>query len=174
MSTTFKNFADAANALTVTIGLSSGPLASDTNLLAGRQGSEVDCTAFSGGAPLDVIVAGKITTGTSPTAAKEIDVYLFEPDPKTGTYPDVITNGGDANKTLTSAEVRNIGGKLLCSIPTNATSNTTYYFSAQASQALGHKPYKFVPFVVHNTGVALNATSGNHAMDVTPEYTIGV
>jgi hypothetical protein len=34
----------------------------------------------------------------------------------------------------------------------------------------GVVPRKFVVFVTHNTGVALNATAGNHVIAITPVY----
>ena len=60
--------------------------------------------------------------------------------------------------------------RLLQIIPTDATSNHTYEFGP-CSIALafgGFVPRKWGVFVVHNTGVNLNATGSNHEIKHTP------
>jgi hypothetical protein len=160
MATTFKPLYRANGAKTITL----ASLATDANLLTGEQSDEFDNTA---NLDADILLSGKITTGTSPAANKEIDLWIFAWDAQAAAYPDVITGAGTAGKTLTAAEVRNAGGKLLKSILVNATSNVTYYFSNESVAALfgGRLPNKFVVFVVQNTGAALHATAGNHALD---------
>jgi len=150
-------------ALTITL----ASLATDTNLLAGRESTAVDNTTDK---YIDYLLGGKITTGTSPTASKEIRVYvgaLIEDS----TYPDVL-DGTDSNETITSADIRDASLKLAAVLPTNNTSDRTYFFAPISVAALfgGTLPKKFVVFVVHNTGVNLNSTGGNHAIYVTGVY----
>ena len=153
----FKQKLTAAAALT--IGLAS--LASDTNLLAGREGTAIDnqTDLF-----VDVVLGGKITTGTSPTAAKSIYVLAY------GSWDGTLYTGGaagaDGGLTLT-AETRRLLVPVAL-IPTHAISNTPYAFGpVSLKQIFGELPRKWGIFVVHNTGVALHATGGNHEIKYT-------
>jgi len=49
-------------------------------------------------------------------------------------------------------------------LATNNTSDRTYHYSGVSARAVfgGELPSKFVLFIVHNTGVNLNSTAGNH------------
>ena len=135
-------------------------LASDTNLLAGRAGTVFDNTTdlFE-----DLCISGKFTTGTTPTVDRQIEVWAYTDFGSNSVYPDSIT-GSDANKTLTSAAIKRSGLVQLAFIQTDGTSNRTYPMRQRSLvQALGGViPLKVAPFVVHNTGVNLNATAGNH------------
>ena len=147
-------------------------LASDTNLLAGRQSNAVDNTSTLG---LDYLVSGKVTTGTSPTASRQIEVWVVGSWDGTN-YPDTITGAGDAGKTITSSDIKNSICRLLAVMATSSTSNQTYAFGpvSVASAFGGVVPPKFVVFAVHNTGVALNSTAGNHQIRLQPTYeTVG-
>lgn len=142
---------------TVTITLAS--LASDTNLLIGRESTAIDQKDVTDA--LDVLIGGLITTGTSPTASRQIEVWAY------GSYDDTVFSGSatgtDAGLTLT-AETKTLQ-KLVTIIPTNATSNTAYQFGPFSLLSVFGSlflPPQWGVWVVHNTGVALNATSGNH------------
>ena len=52
------------------------------------------------------------------------------------------------------------------SLPTYGTSNHTYEWAAMLTFPI--PPQKWGIFIVHNTGVALNATGGNHEVKHTP------
>jgi hypothetical protein len=149
--------------VTLTLGLATGPLASDTNLVAGRQSTVADQASDD---CIDALVGGKITTGTSPTAARQIEVWAF------GTYDGTSYGGGagatDANLTPQASQKSQF--RLLTVIPTNATSNQLYTWGPFSIAAAfgGTMPAKWGIFVVHNTGVALNATAGNHECKYTP------
>lgn len=146
---------------THTISLAS--LASDTNLVAGREGTAIN-NGSGGEDAIDALVGGKVTTGTSPTAARQIEIWVA------GSYDGTSFSGGatgsDAN--LTPQEKTLL--KLLTVIPTVNTSNKTYTWGPfSVAQAFGGAlPPKWSVYVVHNTGVALNATSGNHEVKHTP------
>lgn len=143
-------------------------LASDTNLLAGWETTAVDNTSNK---YLDYLLAGKITTGTSPTDAKEIRVYVYGSTDDTPTYPDVL-DGTSSAETITSSGIRDSALKLAVVIATNNTSDRTYWFGPISVAALfgGTMPKYWGVFIVHNTGVNLNATGTNHVISHTPVY----
>jgi hypothetical protein len=146
----------------VALALTLAGLASDTTLLAGRASAAVDNTA---NADLDHLVSGVIATGTSPTANTSIEIWAYA-SYKTAagapTYPDGFT-GADAAKTMTAAGVKIGALRLVATITVDATSNRAYPFAPVSIASLfGAMPKFWGLFVVHNTGVALNATAGNH------------
>lgn len=154
----------AASDITITL----ASLASDASLLAGRQSNAVDNSA---NLYLDYLVSGKVTTGTSPTTAKSIEVWAVGSWDGTN-WPDVITGSGDGAKTFTSSDIKAASCRLLGAMATDATSNRAYYFGPMSVAAAfgGTLPPKFVVFVVHSTAVALNSTAGNHQIRVQPVY----
>jgi hypothetical protein len=146
---------------THTIGLSTGPLASDTALIAGRAGTAIDNGTENA---IDAVLGGFITTGTTPVAGKQIEIWVY------GSY-DGTTYSGDATGTdanLTPSAKSTM--KLAQIIPTDATANKKYSFCCGSIAALfgGVMPRKWGVFVVHNTGFALNSTAGNHEIKHTP------
>lgn len=148
-------------AMTITL----ASLASDTNLLAGRESTALDQKDSLDA--VDVLVGGKVTTGTSPTASRQIEVWAY------GSYDDSEFNdactGADGNRTLVTKSLL----RLLTVIPTNNTSDRAYKWGPfSIAQAFGGVvPVQFGIFVVHNTGVNLNATGGNHeAVYTTVKY----
>jgi hypothetical protein len=148
-----------AAAATLTLSLAS--LASDTNLVAGRASTFVDNTVVDA---IDCLVGGKVTTGTSPTADRQIEVWAY------GSYDGTSYSGGasgtDANLTPQTKTLL----KLLTVIPTSNVSNQTYTWGPiSIAQAFGGVvPPEWGIFIVHNTGVALHATAGNHEVKYTP------
>jgi triacylglycerol esterase/lipase EstA (alpha/beta hydrolase family) len=162
MSTTLKPLYGSSAALTVTHLAS---LASDSSLLAGWSSAVI-----ANGTNLSVTekISGLIETGTSPTVGTNIFIYLWAALDDTPTYPDTIT-GSEATKTLTSTNVRDAGAfKLAQVITVTATSNIVYPFEVDVSQWFGgHMPKNYGVFIVHNTGVSLNATQVVSRADVT-------
>ena len=141
-----------STAMTITL----ASLASDANLVAGRASTAIDQKNVTDA--IDVHVGGKITTGTSPTASRQFEVWLF------GCYDGTEFSGGasgtDAN--LTPDEKTCL--MLLQVVPTIATSNKAYRWGPwSVAQAFGGiVPIQWGVFIVHNTGVALNSTGSNH------------
>ena len=133
-------------------------LASDTNLLAGIESSIIDNTVDGFD---DILLSGKSTTGTSPTASRQIEVWAVAWDG--ANWPDVF-DGTSSAETITSSDIKNAICKPVAILATNNTSDRTYHYSGVSARAVfgGELPSKFVLFQVHNTGVALNATAGNH------------
>ena len=140
-------------------------LASDTNLLAGRASTAVDNTT---NVDLDHLLSGVITTGTSPTVSTTIEVWVYSYHiitTGTPTYPDSIT-GTDANKSMTSTNVKNSALLRAATLTVDNTTARGYYFAPISIAALfgGTMPPFWGVYVVHNTGVALNSTAGNHVI----------
>jgi len=140
-------------------------LASSSTRTAGAQSDQVD---NSSNLYDDMLISGSFKLGTSPTAGKQVDVWIFACKDAGSAYPDVITGAGTAAKTLTSENVRNAGGKLLKSIQVDSTTGRVYDFSNESVAALfgGVLPQKFVIFVAHDTGVALDASSSGGQMNM--------
>jgi hypothetical protein len=150
--------------LTITL----ASLATSASLVAGRESTAYDNTS---NLDLDALLSGKITTGTSPTTAKLIQVWVVPILNDTPTWPDVF-DGTDSAETVTSADILAQCGRLAASMKTDATSDRTYAFNAGSVAALfgGVLPSKFVVFVTHNTGVNLNSTAGNHEISIQGVY----
>lgn len=147
----------------VTLTMTLASLASDTNLVAGRASTAIN-NGSDGADAIDALVGGKVTTGTGPTVDRQIEIWAY------GCYDATSYSGGatgtDANLTPQSKTLL----RLLTVIPTDATSNKTYTWGpVSLAQAFGGViPEKWGIYAVHNTGVALNATAGNHEVKYTP------
>ena len=151
-------------ALTITL----ASLATDANLLTGRESTAVDNSA---NLYLDELIAGKITTGTTPTTAKTIEVWAFGALDDTPTYPDVF-DGTDSAETVTSDEIKGAILRPIAILPVLGTSDQAYPFGpvSLASRFGGIVPVHWGIFVTHDTAVNLNATAGNHSIKHTPVY----
>lgn len=161
----------STSSLTITL----ASLASDASLLAGEQSDAVSNTS---NLYLDYLVAGKITTGTSPTTGKQIEVWAYAQESDGGgtpVYPDAIT-GSNGGATFTSLDIKYASMALIALLNTDSNSNRTYWFKPTSIRSAfgGVVPPKWGIFVVHNTGVALNATGSNQAIYAQPSYlTVG-
>ena len=173
----WEDFADNANIKTAyadsvdyTITLAS--LATDSSLLTGRESSAV---TNASNLYIDALITGKVTTGTSPTASKEIDIFAvacesYIAGTPTVTWPDVF-DGTDSAETITSTAIRDQICMPVAIMTTSSSSNIAYPFAAVSLVALfGAMPIQHVLFVTHNTAVNLNSTSGNHKLSYTPYY----
>jgi len=153
----------ASSDLTITL----ASLASDTNLLAGQESTAVDNTT---NLYIDYLLSGKVTTGTSPTTARVIEVWVIG-IMDDATWPDVF-DGTDSAETITNAGIKNSICRLAASIDTVATSDLAYPFGPVSVASLfgGRLPKQFVVFVTHSTAVNLNSTGGNQKISITPVY----
>lgn len=142
-------------------------LASDANLLVGRESDAIDNSSTLA---LDYLISGKITAGTSPTASKVIEVWAVGSWDGTS-WPDVF-DGTESAETITSADIKASVCRLLAAMATANTSDRTYHFGPVSVAAAfgGVVPKKFVVFVTHSTGVNLNSTAGNHQIRIQPVY----
>lgn len=143
-------------------------LASDANLLAGQESTGLSNTTNK---YLDELVSGKITTGTSPTDAKQIEVHAIGAIEDTPTYPDVF-DGTDSAETITSSGIKAAIVATVANILANNTSDRTYPFKPVGIRQLfgDGLPTAHVIFVSHSTGVNLNATASNHDVTHLPVY----
>ena len=153
----------AASDLTITL----ASLASDTNLLTGRESATIDNTA---NLYLDILVSGKITAGTSPTASRSIEVWAVGSWDGTN-WPDVF-DGTESAETITSADIKANVCRYVAQMATANTTDRTYHFGpvSLASAFGGTLPPKIVLFVTHSTGVNLNSTTGNHQIRLQPVF----
>jgi hypothetical protein len=153
----------AASDLTITL----ASLASDTSLLTGRESATID---NSSNLYLDYLISGKITAGTSPTAARSIEVWAVGSWDGTN-WPDVF-DGTESAETITSADIKASICRFVAAMATANTSDRTYHFGPVSIAAAfgGTLPPKFVLFVTHSTGVALNSTAGNHQIRIQPVF----
>ena len=117
------------------------------------------------------LITGKITTGTTPTADKTIEVWAFGALDDTPTYPDVF-DGTNSAETVTSDEIKNVILRIIAIIPTSNTSDRTYPFGPVSLAALfgGVLPTHWGVFVTHDTAVNLNSTGSNHFIKHTPVH----
>lgn len=153
----------ASAALTITL----ASLATSTSRTTGRES-----TAVTTGDPvIDYLIGGKITTGTTPTVGKQIDVWVYASQNDTPDYPGVL-DGTDSDETIVSENFRNAALRLAASIIVDNTSDRTYHFAPFSLAALfgGVLPKAWGVFVAHDTAVNLNSTGSNHAIEYTPVY----
>lgn len=151
------------SASSIAIAISLAALATSSTLLAGQESTAVDNTTNK---DLDHLVSGQITVGTTPTINTIIEVWAYSYQTIAAgvpTYPDVL-DGTDSVETLTNSGVKFGSLRLVASISVPATtSNVVYPFAPKSIASLfGAMPQFWGIFVTHNTGVALNATAGNH------------
>ena len=140
-------------------------LGSSATLVAGYESSAYDIDAAGA---IDVRVTGTITVGTSPTVNTTIEIWAIGTLDHSGTYPDVF-DGTASTETVTSRNVLAACGKCIQTITVDNTSDRTYVIDATLGLHYGAiLPDTVVFFVVHNTGVNLNSTGGNHTLKVTP------
>lgn len=145
----------------ITITLAS--LATSSTWTVGRESTVVDNTSNLYD---DVLVAGRITTGTTTATSAAILVYAYSVI-DTSTYPTPFT-GSDAGLTLTSANQAGGFLKLAAVLTTHTSAETSvaHEFAFGLAQLFGGiVPPKWGLFVAHNTNVNLHATAGNHVIN---------
>ena len=152
----------AGTAISGTGGITS--LATSADWTAGYEWFVVDNTTEKA---FDWFVAGKVTVGTTPTINTQIRLYVVGIYDGS-TYPDVL-DGTPSAETWTSAGVRDSVARLAAVLIVDATtSDRGYPYAFNLASFFPSMPKKVVVFVSHNTGVALNATAGNHTYGAQP------
>lgn len=133
------------------------PVTATITLASLANGSARQCTAIANASKRPTArVSGKITTGTSPTAGTLISFYRIRTN---GTYRQDGAGAADAAITIANAE-------LVETLVVDATSNKEYDFSFVVGDWGDPLSSEFLVAVSNGTGVALHATTGNHAMVV--------
>lgn len=148
---------DSWAAYTITL----ASLATSSTLVAGRQSTAVT----NSGEYLDATVTGRITVGTSPTGG-QIEIWVGAPIDSTPTYPTSF-GASDAAVTVASANFRDAALRRGAVIYSDTTSDRPYDIAPFSVAALfgGVLPEIHFVWVVHSTGVNLNATGGNHELN---------
>lgn len=162
MAVVSTNYASTTDSTALVITLAG--LATSASMVAGRQSTIVTNVTNKF---LDALVTGRITTGTTPTTAKTLAVYVFVPTSVTAsafTYPIAgATTLGEADAAATFDAEQRSGSLIFAQAATiNATSDRAYTFSFSVAETVGYMPLKWGLFVTHDTVAALNATAGNH------------
>ena len=148
-----------------TITMSPASLASSTTFIAGRESTQIDNTTNLYD---DVEIQGFSTTGTSPTADTNIRLYLWGSHTSLGTTALDVLDGTDSAETFSSPQIRDSISVLARLVQVDATSNAEYQFKPfSVAQIFGSVPQYWGLFLAHDTGVALNATAGNHEFKYT-------
>lgn len=141
-------------------------LASSSTWVAGYELFYMDFSSTA----IDATVEHVIRVGTTPTVNTEIRVYAFPVGDGGTQFPDVM-DGTPSAETWTSAGVRDGVAKLVAvGIVDATTSDRDYPLAWQPLQFWSSLPKKIGVFVTHNTGVNLNATSGNQKYQYTIYY----
>lgn len=149
---------------TVDIPITIAGLATSATLVAGRQSTVVTNVTNKF---LDALVTGQVTTGTTPTTAKTIAVYVYVPTKVAASafsYPIAgAASLGETDAAATFDAEQRSGGLIFAqSAQINATSDRAYSFSFNVASVVGYMPLKWGLFISHDTVAALNATAGNH------------
>lgn len=146
MPNEIKSLLDASAALTVTL----ASLASSTSG-AGRQSTIVDNTTER---YQRLLIYAKITLGTSPSGNTNVLLYLIRDD-NDATTPHRTDGAGASDAAITIKNARLIGSMQAGSSP--STGDALY-----GEFVVDEPGPKWGIAVVHNTGVNLDATPGNH------------
>lgn len=131
-------------------------LATDANLLAGRQSTVIDNTTNK---YVTAFVGGTIATTGTPTANTQIEVYAFGSWDNGTTYSNGL-GASDANATIVSGQKNQLS--LLTVITQPDTTPRTYTIGPidiRAAMGLEFLPDHWGIFVVHNIGTNLGATA---------------
>ena len=137
-------------------------LATSATWLVGRQSASIATAGYE-----DILVSGKVTVGTTPTANTRIEVWAVGSIDGTN-WPDVVLEA-DGALTWTTAGIKYLGARQIGFMDVLATtSNVTFPIPLTSIRSAfeGVLPKEIVLFVTHNTGVNLNSTGSNHAINV--------
>ena len=154
-----------ATAAAITISVAS--LATSATRTAGQESTQLNNTVNLYD---DAFVRGFITVGTTPTVAKQIDIWVYGSNESLQTAGNEIDvfDGTDSAETITSERVRNSALKLAAVIEVDATSDRKYFVQFSVAALFGGVvPSFWGLFIAHDTAVALNATAGNHEFEYT-------
>jgi hypothetical protein len=140
------------------IGITTTALASDVNLLAGRQSDQVDNE--SSVLAMDAILGGTVATTGTPTTNTVIEVWLW------GSWDSGTTRTSAAGTADANLSMPSVGAKYLMALAvvinqTDTTARTYSFGPLSVAKAFGLEvpPDRWGVFVVHNTGTTLGATA---------------
>jgi hypothetical protein len=147
-------------------------LASDVNLLNGRESTAIDNTTTL---DVDHLVSGSFQmSSTTPTAGRIIQVWAYSFEMLLTNYgiPPSPFTGFDSNRSAPSVNWRDSALRLLWMAVTDAAENRTYYMPATSiAQAFGGTmPPMYGLWVVQSSGQVL-ASGALYATRVQSQYT---
>ena len=147
-----------------TLPFSLSTLAHSSTLDLGRQSAVADNTASFDDA-IDAFIGGIVTTSTTASTARQIEVWSFGSWDNGSTFT-VGASTVDAGLNVSSMKTLM---KLITIIPTMQGASTYRWGPFSMAQAYGGLlPTKWGIFITHNTGVALGAAVGNHNLSYIP------
>lgn len=164
---TFQKYEKYAASSAYTITLAS--LASDTNLLVGREGATIDNSVLGYD---DYIVGGFVTVASSGTLTANRSIELWAVGPiHDSLWPSPFA-GSDAARTISLQANKNNICYLVWSALTSSTNGLVYRFSQRSiRQAFrGVLPEKFSLFMTQSTGQAVTANSSDHGIWIKGVY----
>jgi hypothetical protein len=146
----------------VSLTITTGSLASDANLLAGRQSNIAN---NSSDLAVDSLVGGAIAApGSAPTAGTFIEVWLFGSWNGGTTYTAGASGSGDANLSLATTGVKQLMSRVALISQTDTTARAYDFGPCSVAQAFGGTmPDHWGVFIVHDLGVTLGATTLQYA-----------
>lgn len=164
---TFQQYTKYAASSSYTITLAS--LASDTNLLVGREGALIDNSTLG---YADYLVGGFFQLAASGTLTANRSIELWAVAPISDTVWPSPFAGSDAGRTIVLQANKNTICKFLYSTLTTSTNSSVYRFSGvSVARAFGGVlPDRFTLFVTQNTGQALDGTAANHGITIKGVY----
>jgi hypothetical protein len=112
------------------------------------------------------LVSGVIRLGgATPTVSKSVEVWAYAAikiASGTPTYPAGIT-GSDSNRSITSVNVKFSALRQLHGMTSDATSGLDLFIPPTSiADLFGELPPFWGLWIVHDTGMALDSTAGNH------------
>lgn len=142
----------------VALTITTGSLASDANLLAGRQSNVANNTSDLA---VDCVVGGAIAApGSAPTAGTSIEAWLFGSWNGGTTFTGGASSGGDANLSLATTGVKQLMSRVALISQTDTTARAYDFGPVSVAQAFGGTmPDHWGVFIVHDLGVTLGATT---------------
>lgn len=149
---TVKPLYGSSASLTITL----NSLATDSNLLAGRQSTEIDNATDLA---LDALVGGVIATSSTPTANTVIEVWVFA-SWDGGTTRTASAGASDAALSPATIGVKNLMALAAVINQTDTTARSYSFGPFSVAALFGAMPETWGVYVVHNTGQNLNS-SGN-------------
>lgn len=155
----------AASSALVQINLDS--LASSATWVAGWESAEIDNTVNK---YTDYRITAEIKVAAAGIAAGQIRMYLVGSKDDT-TWPDVF-DGIESVETITDTEIRDAICLWAAMTETDTTVSRTYYLDCPSASAVfgGNVPRKFVVFVTHSTGAALEPVGDPNKVFITGSF----
>lgn len=156
-------------AASASYGMTIASLASDTNLLVGREGPLIDNSVLGYD---DYIVGGFVQVASSGTLTANRSIELWAVAPISDSVWPSPFAGSDGGRTISLQANKNNICYLVWSALTTNTNSSIYWFSGRSiRQAFrGALPEKFTLFLTQNTGQSLDSTAGNHNITIKGVY----